>query len=94
MTRIRTWSVLLATGLAVTLPAGGCTIREAMCSSGEYPVAAVRSTTGRACVDDGQAPPAGYVRFPEGKVPQHVDDEWDRYWAEHMLDENGREVSG
>jgi hypothetical protein len=27
-------------------------------------------------------------------VPERVDDEWDRYWNEHMLDENGREISG
>jgi hypothetical protein len=74
--------------------AGGCGYREAICSSGEYPVAAVRSATGRACVQDGEAPPAGFVRFPEGKVPKHVDDEWDRYWAGRLLDENGREITG
>ncbi|MGN9810186.1 SCO0607 family lipoprotein [Micromonospora sp. BQ11] len=90
----RTVAVLTVAGVAGIVLAGGCAFRESICSSGEYPVAAVRSTTGRACVEDGQAPPAGFVRFPEGKVPQHVGDEWDRYWAEHMVDENGREVSG
>jgi hypothetical protein len=85
-----TMAVLTVAGICL---AGGCEFREAICSSDEYPVAAVRSTTGRACVEDGQAPPPGYVRFPEGKVPEHIDDEWDRYWHEHMLDENGREVS-
>ena len=90
----RTAAVLAALGVAGVLLSGGCAFRESICSSGEYPVAAVRSTTGRACVEDGQAPPSGYVRFPEGKVPDHVGDEWDRYWNEHALDENGREVSG
>ncbi len=89
----RTVSVLATVGVAAILLAGGCGFREAICSSGEYPVAAVRSP-GRACVEDGQAPPAGFVRFPEGKVPKHVDDEWDRYWADRRLDENGREVTG
>ena len=71
---------------------GGCA-PEAICSDGEYPVAAVRSTTGRACVADDEQPPAGYVRFPDGKVPQHVDDEWDLYWQSHMLDATGRELT-
>jgi hypothetical protein len=87
-------AVLAAVGVTGILSAGGCGYRESICSSGEYPVAAVRSTTGRACAPDGQAPPAGYVRFPAGKVPQHVDDKWDRYWDEHMLDEKGHEVGG
>jgi hypothetical protein len=90
----RTVCTLALASMVGMFAAGGCTLREAICSSGEYPVAAVRSTTGRACVADGQAPPAGYVRFPAGKVPKHVDDEWDRYWHEHLLDENGVEVSG
>jgi hypothetical protein len=90
----RTGSVLVMLACAAGFcTVSGCGFREAICSSGEYPVAAVRSTTGRACVADGQAPPSGYVRFPAGKIPEHVDDEWDRYWGEHMLDQNGREVS-
>ena len=76
------------------VPVGGCSLREAICSSGEYPVQAVGSTSGRACVADGEQPPAGYVRYPEGKVPQHVDDECDRYWQEHRLDERGIEIAG
>jgi hypothetical protein len=79
--------------LAGLLVAGGCS-PEAICASGEYPAQAVRSTTGRVCVAEGQPPPAGYVRFPEGKVPRHVDDEWDMYWRAHTLDEGGREVTG
>jgi hypothetical protein len=85
---------LTVASVAGILLTGGCLFREAICRSGEYPVAAVRSATGRTCVPDGQEPPAGYVRFPEGKVPEHVGDEWDQYWSEHMLDENGREISG
>jgi hypothetical protein len=87
-------AILTVAGVAGIFLAGGCAFRETMCSSGEYPVAAVRSTTGRACVENGQAQPVGYVRFPEGRVPEHVGDEWDRYWDEHVLDEKGREVSG
>ena len=90
----RTVAGLTAASVVGIFLVGGCLFREAICSSGEYPVAAVRSTTGRTCVEDGQEPPDGYVRFPDGKVPEHVGDEWDQYWHEHMLDENGREVSG
>jgi len=83
---------LLAAALAAGL-LSGCSFREAICGSDEYPVAAVDSTTGRACVPDGEDPPVGYVRFPAGKVPEHVDDEWDRYWHEHKLNDRGQEVS-
>ncbi|WP_250008239.1 SCO0607 family lipoprotein [Actinoplanes sp. M2I2] len=93
MTQRTRMPFLLATvALAAGLTAG-CSIRDAICSSGEYPVAAVDSLTGRACVADGEQPPTGYVRFPEGKVPEHVGDEWDTYWGEHKLDENGNEVA-
>jgi hypothetical protein len=91
--RTRMISMVTVAGLAGLFLMGGCTA-DAMCSSGEYPVKAVRSTTGGACVPDGQDPPAGYVRYPQGKVPKHVDDEWDRYWSEHMLDEKGNEITG
>ncbi|MFB9363640.1 SCO0607 family lipoprotein [Actinoplanes nipponensis] len=87
-------AVLTAAGVAGILLAGGCGYEEKICSSGEYPVKAVRSLTGATCVPDGEEPPDGYVRFPEGKVPKVVNDDWDRYWEEHMLDENGRELSG
>jgi hypothetical protein len=88
----QTMSVLVVAGVAGLALAGGCGFHEAICASGEYPVAAVGST-GRACVTNGQEPPAGYVRFPSGKVPKYVDDQWDRYWDEHVLDENGRETA-
>lgn len=89
----RSTAALTAASMAGIFLVSGCAFREAICPSDEYVVAAVHSTTGRTCVKDGQSPPAGYVRFPEGKVPKHVDDEWDRYWQDHLLDENGREVS-
>jgi hypothetical protein len=79
---------MLATiALAAGLLTGGCA-DEAICRGGEYPVAAVGST-GRACVSDQEEPPAGYVRYPEGKVPKHVDDQWDKYWNTHTIDKTG-----
>ncbi|MEV4350274.1 hypothetical protein AB0J83_37940 [Actinoplanes sp. NPDC049596] len=84
---------LLAAAVLVAGLTAGCSYREAICSDGESPVAAVDSYTGRACVKDSEQPPAGYVRFPEGKVPQHVDDEWDLYWNGHKLDASGRQVA-
>ncbi|WP_250033898.1 SCO0607 family lipoprotein [Paractinoplanes maris] len=93
MTKRPTMPFLLVTAVLAAGLTAGCSFREAICSSGEYPVAAVESTTGRACVPDGEDPPAGYVRFPEGKVPEHVDDEWDKYWNDHMLDDRGNEIA-
>jgi hypothetical protein len=90
MTRL----VAAVAALAVTVAVGGCTLRESICRSGEFPVKAVGSTTGQTCVTDGQDPPAGYVRYPQGKVPRHVDDEWDRYWKTVVVDETGTVVSG
>lgn len=94
MTQRRRISLLLVAAVAVGGLAAACSWRESICRSGEYPVAAVDSTTGRACVADGEEPPAGYVRFPSGKEPKHVDDEWDLYWRSHKLDERGNEVAG
>ena len=91
--RTRMISIVTVTGLAGMMLLSGCTLQDAMCSSGEYPVKAVRSTTGGTCVPDGEEPPAGYVRYPQGKVPEHVDDKWDQYWSEHMLDEKGNEIT-
>ena len=71
----------------------GCSLeyREAICSDGEYPVTSVGGT-GSACAPDGERPPQGYTRYPEGKVPKHVDDKWDVYWRTHMIDESGAVV--
>ncbi|MDI9888293.1 hypothetical protein QMZ92_28970 [Streptomyces sp. HNM0645] len=69
----------------------GCSIRDDICSEGEYPVIAVGGT-GSACAPEGERPPKGYTRYPEGKVPQKVDDEWDVYWRTHTVDEGGNIV--
>nr|WP_189233007.1 hypothetical protein [Streptomyces flaveolus] len=71
----------------------GCSLeyREDICSGGEYPVTSIGGT-GSGCVPDGEQPPQGYTRYPEGKVPQQVDDKWDVYWRTHMIDENGAVV--
>ncbi|MDF6017396.1 hypothetical protein [Streptomyces sp. JH34] len=62
-----------------------------MCSDGEYPVLSVGGT-GSACVPDAEEPSSGFARYPEGKVPQQVDDKWDVYWDTHTLDEDGTVV--
>ncbi|MEE3917711.1 hypothetical protein V2I01_00130 [Micromonospora sp. BRA006-A] len=41
---------------------------------------------------DGEEPSPPYVRYPEGKVPKYVDDEWDVYWRTHGIDENNRVI--
>ncbi|NEC86179.1 SCO0607 family lipoprotein [Streptomyces sp. SID12501] len=61
---------------------------EDICSGGEYPVLAV-GDSGGACVSDKEEPSAGWARYPEGKVPQQVDDKWDVYWATRTLDKDG-----
>ncbi|MFJ8000449.1 SCO0607 family lipoprotein [Streptomyces sp. NPDC096310] len=66
----------------------GCSMEDAICGGGEYPVMTVGST-GSACVPEDEDPPKGYVRYPEGKVPKHVDDKWDLYWQTHTVDEKG-----
>ncbi|MGW5673759.1 SCO0607 family lipoprotein [Streptomyces sp. NPDC003860] len=69
----------------------GCSLlefEEGICSGGAYPVLTVNGT-GSACVSNGEEPPQGYARYPEGKVPKHVDDEWDVYWRTHTVDEDG-----
>ncbi|MEU6622001.1 hypothetical protein ABZ926_14680 [Streptomyces litmocidini] len=66
----------------------GVEYQEDICSSGEYPVLSVGGT-GSACVPDKQEPPTGFVRYPEGKVPRQVGDEWDVYWDTHMVDKDG-----
>jgi hypothetical protein len=71
------------------LAAGGCSLQDAICRRGEYPVKAVGNATGRACVADNEDPPEGYVRYPAGKVPKHVDDKWDKYWSDKIVDKNG-----
>ncbi|WP_411977123.1 SCO0607 family lipoprotein [Streptomyces solicathayae] len=79
-------------GAAAAVALTGCAAfeyREDICNSGEYPVQSVGGT-GSACVSDEQEPPAGYVRYPAGKVPEQVGDKWDMYWHTHTLDKDGK----
>jgi len=84
--------VVLA-GIATAVLATGCQMRDAICRSEEYPVKAVGNLHGAACQTKGKEPPPGFVRYPEGKVPEHVDDEWDRYWNTKIVDRNGNIVN-
>ncbi|WP_427920770.1 SCO0607 family lipoprotein [Streptomyces sp. cg40] len=83
---VLTAAVISTAGL---LSACSFSTADAMCSSGEYPVLVPGSTMRGACVTNGDAPPSGYVRYPKGKVPQHVDDKWDTYWQTHTVDTKG-----
>lgn len=90
--RVRGSVVVLAlTGVAAMGLATGCgmDLRDHECMSDEYPVKAVGPEGGSACQTNGQAPPAGYVHFPAGQVPQRVGDKWDVYWETHGLDDKG-----
>lgn len=87
--RVAAATALSAVAAAVALT--GCSFQGDICSEGEYPVMTV-GNTGSACAKDGEEPPKGYVRYPEGKVPQKVDDKWDVYWRTHAVDEDGNIV--
>ncbi|WP_033344480.1 SCO0607 family lipoprotein [Catenuloplanes japonicus] len=86
---MNTLSRLLPVLALTAAVAAGCSGQEKICRDGEYPVKAVDSTTGRTCVADDEQPPSGYVRYPEGKVPEHIGDEWDTYWSTRTIDANG-----
>lgn len=79
--------------LAAVVALTGCSLeyKEDICSSGEYPVLTMGGT-GSACVSDGEKPPTGYTRYPQGKMPQQVDDQWDVYWRTHTLDKDGKVI--
>lgn len=91
--RFRLVAAALASAAAVVALTGcaGFEYEEDVCGSGEYPVLSVGGT-GSACVSDGQEPPAGFARYPEGKVPRQVDDQWDVYWNTHTLDKDGNVI--
>ncbi|MER6045157.1 hypothetical protein ABT136_31165 [Streptomyces sp. NPDC001856] len=91
--RMRLAAAAFASVAAVVALTGcsGWEYREDVCASGEYPVLSVGGTGG-ACVSDGKEPPAGYARYPQGKVPQEVGDKWDTYWDTHTLDEDGNVI--
>ncbi|WP_041134691.1 SCO0607 family lipoprotein, partial [Streptomyces vietnamensis] len=82
--RVRFATAALAGAGAVVALTGcaGIEHQEGICGSGEYPAMSVGGT-GSACVSDEQKPPVGFVRYPEGKVPQQVGDKWDVYWDTH-----------
>lgn len=82
-------------GVALTALATACSMdtRDAICMPDEYPTAVIGYAGGGSCVSDGQQPPEGSVRYPEGQVPRHVDDRWDRYWQDHALDADGRLIT-
>ena len=84
--------VMGAVAVAGLFLSGGCSVPDAVCSDGEYPVKAVGTVTGGACAPNGEEPPAGYVAYPSGKEPQHVGDRWDEYWSSRVLDANGQEI--
>lgn len=51
--------------------------REQLCSDGAYPAFSERyPRTGRTCVDEGQDPPVGFSRYPDGRVPKFVDEDY------------------
>ncbi|MYY81583.1 hypothetical protein GT044_10005 [Streptomyces sp. SID335] len=82
---------LALAGAAAAAVLTGCSMEDAVCGGGEYPVLHVGSS-GSACQPDGEDPPKGYARYPEGKVPEHIGDKWDEYWNKHTLDEDGKIV--
>ncbi|MFE9411559.1 SCO0607 family lipoprotein [Streptomyces sp. NPDC006704] len=87
--RLKRLPAWVAAAAAVFVAVTGCSTQDAICGGGEYPVLNVGSA-GRACVDEQQEPPQGYVRYPQGKVPEHVGDKWDKYWETHTIDRSGR----
>ncbi|BET45611.1 lipoprotein [Kitasatospora aureofaciens] len=87
----RSLSGLVLACAAASAVLTGCSMEEASCGGGEYPVMTI-GDTGSACVPNGEEPPKGYTRYPEGKVPEHVGDEWDTYWQTHTVDEHGKVV--
>jgi hypothetical protein len=93
-TRVRQGSLrVVLAGIATAVLATGCLMQDAICRSEEYPVKAVGNLHGAACQTKDKEPPPGFVRYPEGKVPKHVDDEWDRYWSTKIVDSNGNIVN-
>jgi len=54
-----------------------CSYREKMCAQDEYVVYATEyPDSGRNCVQNGEEPPQGYQRYPEGRVPHLVEEDY------------------
>ncbi|HEU4422179.1 MAG TPA: hypothetical protein VFR67_06515 [Pilimelia sp.] len=34
------------------------------------------------------------MKYPAGKVPEYVDDKWDKYWGTVIVDDQGNVVQG
>jgi hypothetical protein len=84
-------SVLAMAGIAAVFLSTGCSA-DPVCDTGQYPIKAVGGTVGQACQADGTQPSAGFVRYPKGKVPQHVGDKWDTYWSTVVVNKHGQIV--
>lgn len=82
-------TVLVLAAVSMAFALTGCSMEDAICGGGEYPILNVGST-GSACAPNGHEPPKGYTRYPEGKVPEHVGDTWDTYWQSHTVDKGGK----
>lgn len=70
--------VLGLSGMLLAAPLTGCMLwgPERVCSEGEYPAYSEKfPETGRYCVPDGEQPDKGYAAYPEGLVPEYVDEE-------------------
>lgn len=68
-------TVLLVGSALTASAAAGCAWRERVCSADEHPVRTTATTDdGLACAPGDEEPPAGYERFPEGEVPEYVDE--------------------
>ncbi|MFC3410819.1 SCO0607 family lipoprotein [Streptomyces lusitanus] len=91
--RARIAVAAFASAVAVVAVTGcaGFEYKEDICGADEYPALSVGGT-GSMCVSNNEEPPAGFVKYPQGKVPQQVGDKWDLYWQDHTLDEDGKVV--
>jgi hypothetical protein len=87
------YAALAVLGAAVGLAVAACSSQERVCSEGQYPVKYVGSATGSMCVADAEEPPAGYVRYPAGQVPEYRFDKWDKQWQNAVFDKDGNVVS-
>ncbi len=78
--------VMLTIGLLVgaTGATVGCSLHERVCSEGRYPVVEATGLEGKTCVDDGDEPPSGYMRYPADKVPVYLEDDYKPTWRDYL----------
>lgn len=73
----RAWPLLFVLAGVSVLLVAGCGYREKICRDGEYPAFSLEfPESGRICVRQGEAPPAGYAKYPAGKVPYWLDEDY------------------